>query len=471
VPGRKAKVNIKPSYDVIIIGAGVVGCAMARRFTLEGAQVLIVEKNEDILDGASKGNSGILHTGFDAPPGSLEQQCINSGYEEFMQIHQSLGLPVLKTSALVVAWSDAEAEQLDDIQAQALQNKVSDLRLLSSSQLATREPWLSKSAITALEVPREYVIDPWTTPFVYLLQAIENGATLLRKTEVMSGHYDGEEWHLQTSQDSIKANTVVNCGGLYGDLLEQALLTNSDFEIRPRKGQFLVFDKAASHLANAIILPVPSKTTKGIVVCKTIYGNLLVGPTAEEQKSRGDASVETKTLKSLYKRGIEIIPELANCTITATYAGIRPATQFKDYCIEAHAERNYISVSGIRSTGLSAAPGIASYVYGLYEKMGSQHEPVNNHLVPSVTPIADHLQRDWCHANNGGIVCHCELVSRREIQAALDGPLAACSLSALKRRTRVTMGRCQGFYCSAQLGEMTAGYFSQPIAIDDVSSD
>ncbi len=470
MPDNQRQLTTDSLYDVIVVGAGVIGCAMARRFTLEGARVLVIEKSEDILDGASKGNSGILHTGFDAPPGSIEQQCITSGYEEFMQVQEGLGLPVLKTGALVVAWSEQEAEQLHTIQAQAFNNAVADTNLLDARQLAKKEPGLSKTAVAALEVPREYVIDPWTTPFVYLLQAIENGASLLRNAEVTAGQFDGNQWQLQTTQGAVKGKTLINCGGLYGDLLDQTLLQKTAFEIRPRKGQFLVFDKAASNLTGSIILPVPGKTTKGVVVCKTIYGNLLVGPTAEEQQSRDDASVQTETLKSLYKRGIEIVPELSGYTVTATYAGIRPATEYKDYCIESHPDNSYISVGGIRSTGLSAAPGIARYVYDLYKNMGTDHEALNNPVTPTVTPIADHLTRDWSCANNGGIVCHCELVSRREIQAALTGPLAACSLSALKRRTRVTMGRCQGFYCSAQLGEITAGYFSQPIGINDAKS-
>ena len=444
---------------------------MARRFTLEGARVLVVEKSEDILDGASKGNSGILHTGFDAPPGSIEQQCIASGYEEFIKVREALSLPVLTTGALVVAWSEMEAEQLPSILAQANGNAVTDARLLDHSQLASKEPHLSKAALAAVEVPREYVIDPWTTPYVYLLQAIENGASLLCNAEVSSGQFDGSEWQLHTNQGVVKAGTVINCGGLHGDLLDQLLLQKTAFEIRPRKGQFLVFDKAASKLTNSIILPVPGKTTKGVVVCKTIYGNLLVGPTAEDQQSRDNASVDAETLQSLYKRGIEIVPELSALAVTATYAGIRPATEYKDYCIRHHTEKNYICVGGIRSTGLSAALGIAAYAYDLFKNTSADLNPIGNPVIPGIRPIADHMERDWRCENNGGIVCHCELVSRREIQAALDGPLAASSLAALKRRTRVTMGRCQGFYCSAELSEMTTGCFAQPIGTDDAKPD
>lgn len=451
-------------FDIVIVGSGVVGCAMARRFTLEGAEVLVLEKAADILDGASKGNSAILHTGFDAEPGSLEQDCIRAGYEEYLQIKDELNLPVLECGALVVAWNAAEAEMLGRIVDKARANGVHDIQQLSSAQLQAREPGLSKKALAAVEVQREFVIDPWTTPYTYLLQAIDNGATLERNAEVLGGSFADGQWQIETSRGKISTRYIINCAGLYGDLLDQELLGQSAFEIRPRKGQFLVFDKSASRLIESIILPVPNEKTKGIVVCQTIYGNLLVGPTAEEQESRDDASVDRDTLQKLYTKGIEIIPELANHNVTATYAGIRPASEFKDYCIQPYDEKNYISVGGIRSTGLSAALGIASHVFALYQTMGKSHTPIKSVIFPEVLPLAESMDRNWIQPGNGGIVCHCELVTRHEIDQALSGSLAAHSLAGLKRRTRATMGRCQGFYCTAELSELCANRLQIPLS-------
>ncbi len=450
-------------FDIVVIGAGVVGCAMARRFTLEGASVVVLEKAADILDGASKGNSAILHTGFDAEPGSLEQSCIQAGYDEYLQISESLNLPILETGALVVAWNETEAQALGRIVDKANANGVGDTRLLDSGQLHAKLPRLSTRALAAVEVPREFVIDPWTTPYTYLLQAIENGATFCRNTEVLGGSIEGGLWQIQTNRGSITAKTIINCAGLYGDLVDEKLLGRSGFQIRPRKGQFLVFDKSAGNLIDSIVLPVPNEITKGIVVCQTIFGNLLVGPTAEEQQSRDDASVDANTLQALYDKGVEIIPELANHNVTATYAGIRPASEFKDYCIQPFDEQNYISVGGIRSTGLTAALGIASHVYGLYQTIGNGHNPIENVTCPDVLPLAETVDRNWSSPGNGGIVCHCELVTRHEIEQALKGPLAANSLAGLKRRTRATMGRCQGFYCSGELSELCAGRLQVPL--------
>jgi len=439
---------------------------MARQFTLEGATVLVLEKGTDILDGASKGNSAILHTGFDAPPDSVEHACIVAGYQEYLNIRSKLKLPLLETGALVTAWNQNEENLLTGILEKAHINGVTDAKIISAKETRGLESELSPNVKASIHVPREFVIDPWTAPTVYMLQAIENGAKLLCNAEVQSGEFDGAKWKIKTSQGTATAPTVINCAGLYGDKLDEMLIGKSAFEIRPRKGQFLVYDKVASQLIKSIILPVPNEITKGVVVCRTAFGNVLVGPTAEEQKSRDDASVTTEELLGLKAKGEEIIPALVDIPITATYAGIRPATQFKDYCIEAFQDKQYISVGGIRSTGLSGALGIAHHVFKQYSGFGKSHAPVSVISYPNVTQIAQDEKRDWEKEGNEGIVCHCELVTQREIKQALTGAMPARSLEGLKRRTRVTMGCCQGFYCSAKLSELTQGCFKESIAKD-----
>jgi glycerol-3-phosphate dehydrogenase len=454
------------SFDAIIVGAGVVGCALARRFTLEGARVLVIDKAVDILDGASKANSAILHTGFDAPPpDSQEQVCIAEGYQEYREIHSRLNLPLLECGAMVLAWNQSEADRLGPILQAAHRNGVSAARIISSRQARAREPQLADSVVAALEIPGESIIDPWSAPYAYLLQALENGASLLRNCELKAGNFDGDAWMLETSRGNLRGSLLINCAGLYGDRLNRKLMGETDFEIRPRKGQFVVFDKSARNLTNSILLPVPTEITKGIVVCPTIFGNLLVGPTAEEQESRVDAKVDNTQLQALIEQGRRILPGLAGHAVTATYAGIRPATEHKDYQIKWYPERNYCCVGGIRSTGLSAALGIARHVYRQYEAPGNRPVPPANCQWPQVNRIADPGPRDWQQPGNGGIVCHCELVTRREIRQALEGPLACHSLAGLKRRTRATMGRCQGFYCSAELSDLADRHLVQPLAV------
>ena len=323
--------NASQTYDVAVVGGGVVGCAMARRFTLEGAKVLLLEKSPDILAGASKGNSAILHTGFDAPTGSLELACMQEGYHEYLEIHKKMNLPLLRTGAMVVAWSEEDLARLAGIVQQAHDNGVADVRLIERREIRALEPGLSADALAAVEVPGEFLIDPWSAPLGYLQQALLAGAEARFGAQVEGGHFDGQAWDLQTTAGAVRATTVINCAGLFGDRLEEQLLGESSFSIHPRKGQFVVFDKAAARLLNTIILPVPNERTKGIVLTRTIFGNLLVGPTAEEQDDRLHAGLDGDTLAQLVEAAVARIPGLDGMPITATYAGLRPASDKKEY--------------------------------------------------------------------------------------------------------------------------------------------
>jgi glycerol-3-phosphate dehydrogenase len=444
------------TYDVAIIGAGVVGCAIFRRLSLGSAKTILIEKGADILSGASKGNSAMLHTGFDATPESVELACIRSGHAEYLAIQKQFNLPLLETGGLLVAWNEAEREKLPAIVDQAHRNGVADVRLATADEVRRREPHLAAGAFGGVVIPGEHIIDPWSAPLAYALQGLAHGGALVRNIEVNGGDLSAGRWRLATNGQIIEARIVINAAGNYGDLVE-AIARPSPFRIKPRKGQFVIFDKPAARLIRSSILPVPSERTKGVMVCRTIFGNILVGPTAEDQEDRADAGVDAVQLATLIEKGRRILPALTGETVTATYAGLRPATQFKDYQIEALPDRNWITVGGIRSTGLTGALGIAQHVAGLF----AQHfGKLADNAAPIATPVpnlAEHLPRPCQQPGYGEMVCHCELVTRAEIEAALTGPLPAGDLGGLRRRTRCMMGRCQGFYCSARVAELAAG--------------
>lgn len=457
------------TFDIAVIGAGVVGCAVVRRLALAGAKVVLVEKGSDILSGASKANSAILHTGFDAPPGSLELDLIKAGREEYLALAGGLGLTVVKTGALVCAWSDHEAGKLEAIAAQGRANGISALKLLSGHAARATMPDLSARLVAAIEVADEHIIDPWTAPLAYLTQGVALGAKFLRHAELIEGRFD-DGWHLATTAGTVRARAVVNAAGLYGDLVDQRLGLAPEFEIRPRKGQFVVLDKAASRHVPRIVLPVPTEITKGVVVCPTAFGNVLIGPTAEEQADRVRATVETATLESLLARGAEIVPALAGMPVTAVYAGLRPASESKAYRIFCRPEKRAVTLGGIRSTGLSAALGLAQHALKLVEGFGLPLAPLTAAPQLRLPNLTETCPRDWQQPDHGEIVCHCELVTRREIEAALASPVPPGDFGGLRRRTRAGMGRCQGFYCNAGLAEMTKGRFEEPLAVGDEPS-
>ncbi|MNS64190.1 L-2-hydroxyglutarate oxidase LhgO [compost metagenome] len=426
--------------------------------------MVVVEKGPDILSGASKANSAILHTGFDAPEGSLELELVKAGRAEYLSIHGQMGLSLVETGALVCAWNPAEAEKLQAIADQGRRNGIAGLELLAAGQARETMPGLSERLVAALDVPGEHIIDPWSAPLGYLTQAVALGAQLVRNAEVLSGVFD-DAWRIETTAGAILATSVVNTAGLFGDIVDARLGLPPEFTIKPRKGQFVVLDKAARRHVPRIVLPVPTEITKGIVVCPTAFGNVLVGPTAEEQDDRERATVETATLEALLKRGAEIVPALASVSVTAVYAGLRPASEKKHYRISARPERRAITLGGVRSTGLSAALGLAQHALTLHEGFGRRFAPPPS--VPEVTMpnLTETCERDWQRADHGEIVCHCELVTRREIEATFLSPVPPGDFGGLRRRTRAGMGRCQGFYCNARLAAMTGDRLATPLAV------
>ena len=451
----------EPVHDVAVIGGGVVGCAVLRRLALGGLRCVMLEKSADILSGASKGNSALLHTGFDAPTGSLELSCMQDGYREYLAIRERLNLPLVETGAVVVAWNDDELAKLPAIVAQAHLNGVPDVHGITPSELYVREPHLAPGALGAVLVPGEHVIDAWSAPLAYVLQAMAHGAVVRCGAQVTGGRRTGDRWVLDTSSGKIYARVVVNAAGLYGDRVE-AIAREAPFSIRPRKGQFAVFDKTAYGLVKSIVLPVPTQRTKGVLVSRTAFGNLIVGPTAQDVEERESATVDSYELERLVEKARALVPALVEHAVTAVYAGLRPATQFKEYQIEALPDRGWITVGGIRSTGLTGALGIALHVAGLYARHFGQLDGTREPIWSPVPNLCEERTRRYQEPNAGEIVCHCELVTRLEIEAALSGPLPAGDLGGLKRRTRCMMGRCQGFYCSARVLELAAGRLAEP---------
>ena len=462
------RLEFQEPYQVAVIGGGVVGCAVLRAFALAGARAILLERGSDILSGASKANSALLHTGYDAPAGSLELACVREGYDAYLDIRERLNLPLVETSALIAAWTEAEQARLPELLAHAEANGVEGVITLDRREVLRRTPSLNPGVRGAVLIPGEHVIDPWSAPLAYALQAIANGAEVQRNCEVKGGELNGGQWRLETIRGPVTAEVVVNCAGLFGDLVE-SMVREPPFAIAPRKGQFVVFDKSAASLVDTVILPVPTEATKGVLVAPTAFGNVLVGPTAEAQDDRDSAAIDTATLKMLVRRAAEIVPGLAKHPVTATYAGLRPATQFKDYQIEALAERHWITVGGIRSTGLTGALGIAAQVRRLYER---NFGPLRDIAKPVWTPVpnlAENRPRPYQRGGSGEIVCHCEAATRGEIEGALAGPLPATDLSGLKRRTRCMMGSCQGFYCTWRIAQLAAGRIDLPVTAGDAA--
>ncbi|WP_030168009.1 FAD-dependent oxidoreductase [Streptomyces sp. NRRL S-813] len=443
-------------YDVAIVGAGVVGCAIARALARHpGLRVALVEAQDDVGQGTSKANTAILHTGFDAVPGSLEARLVREGARMLAAYATECGIPVEPVGALLVAWDADQLARLPRLAEKAERNAYRDTRIVGPDELYTREPHLGPGALGALHVLGESIVCPWTTTLAYATQAVRHGVDLHLGCHVTRASRQDGEHLLHTDRGTLRTRFLVNAAGLHADTVDRQL-GRQDLTVTPRRGQLVVFDKLARPLVRHILLPVPTALGKGVLVAPTVYGNVLLGPTAEDLDDKRATGSTAEGLSALRQQGRRILPELLDEEVTAVYAGLRAATGHEDYRVAAHPENSYVTVGGIRSTGLTASLAIAAHVMELLADAGLDPGPARD-LEPVRMPnLGEAFPRPYQRADliaadpeYGTLVCHCERVSRGEIRDALASTIPPRGLDGLRRRTRARAGRCQGFYCGA----------------------
>lgn len=446
------------TYDVAIIGAGVVGTAIARDLSRFDIYIALIDARSDVGDATSKANTAILHTGFDMVPGSLESTLVSRGYHLLREYAREVGIAVEELGALLVAWNQEEYENLSKLQAKAVENGYLDSQIISADDVYLREPQLAPGALGALYVPGEFIIDPWTPIVAFATQAKLAGADILLNTKV-TGVTPGAVHTLQTNRGDISAKYVINAAGLYSDEID-GVFGYKDFTVVPRRGELIVFDKLSRSLISHIILPVPSSMGKGVLVSPTVFGNIMLGPTAQNLEDKSDSGSSEYGLKFLREKGKKIAPQLLEEEITAIYAGLRASTEHSDFQIRAH-ENRYITVGGIRSTGLTASMAIAEHVRDLLVKSGINLGAQKTLPAITMPNLGEAFTRPYqdekaiqAKSGYGEIICHCERATRQEVLDALESEIAPTTLGALGRRTRAGLGRCQGFYCHSELRKL-----------------
>jgi glycerol-3-phosphate dehydrogenase len=449
-------------FDVAIIGAGVVGTAIARQLARYRLRTALIERSNDVGTGTSKANTAIVHTGFDTQPGSLESSLVRRGHELLSSYARTAGIALEETGAVLVAWDAEQAARLDEVVAKARANGYERASRMDLEELSRREPHLADGATGAVAIPDESIICPWSTSIAFASEAVGAGVDLRLGVDVTDvGRDDG--WVLLTPSGQIRADWVVNAAGLHSDLLDRRF-GHDGFTIAPRRGQLIVFDKLARTLVSSIVLPVPTERTKGVLVAPTVYGNVLLGPTAEDIDDRDDTATTAGGVDGLLDAGRRLLPELVHEEVTATYAGIRAATEHRDYQITIHEEDRYACVGGIRSTGLTASLAIAEYVV---EQMGAGGLPLveaeQEPQIPQMPELGERAIRAFeddrrigADQAYGHIVCFCERVTAGEVRDALTSVVPATDLGGVCRRTRATNGRCQGFFCGAVIAAQLA---------------
>jgi glycerol-3-phosphate dehydrogenase len=404
---------------------------------------VLLEAGPDVGAGTSKANTALLHTGFDAKPDTLEARLVARGHELLEQYASRVGIPVARIGALLVAWSAEQLDALPELVRDAHANGYTEIRKVDVDELYAREPHLGAGAHGALEIPDEGIVCPFTTPLAYATEAVLAGCDLRLNARVTGIRRHDGGFRIETTRGELGARLVVNAAGLHSDELD-GMLGYERFTVTPRRGELIVFDKLSRGLLDHIVLAVPTPTTKGVLVSPTVFGNVIVGPTAEDVERKDDTSSTAEGLAYLHAEAGRILPGLLAQDVTAVYVGLRAATEHADYQI--HADDGYVSVGGIRSTGLTASLAIAEHVRELLG-IGARNTVLLAPLrMPNIGELAPRPYEE-----GGRIVCFCERVTLGEIERALASTIPPVDLDGLRRRTRVLMGRCQGFYCGARV--------------------
>jgi glycerol-3-phosphate dehydrogenase len=452
------------TYDVAVIGSGIVGSAIARGLAGSELSVALVEARSDVGDGTSKANTAILHTGFDASPGTLESRLVARGYHLLGEYAEATGIPVERTGAVLVAWNDEELAVLPGLKEKAEANGYHACAIVDADEVYGLVPALAPGARGGLRVPGEAIICTWTTNLALATDARRRGAALLTDHRVESVTVgDGSRAAvtegatvLHTTRGDIAATWVVNAAGLGADQLDAAF-GHRRFTVTPRRGELFVFDKLARPMVPLIVLPVPSSRGKGVLVSPTIYGNVMLGPTAEDLTDRTATGTSEAGFEFLWEKGRALMPQLLEEEVTASYAGLRAAIDRPDYLVDLDPDQRYVLVGGIRSTGLTSGMAVAEHVLELLTEAGLDCSPRADLPPPprmpnlgeaGIRPYQDDA-RIAADPAYGTVVCFCERVTAGEIRDALASNLPPADLDGLRRRTRAMNGRCQGFYCGA----------------------
>ena len=451
-------------YDVIIIGAGVTGCAIARELSRRQRKVAVLERCGDVCEGTSKANSGIAHAGYDAKPGSMKARMNIRGSQMMEELSKELDFPYRRNGSIVLGFSRENHEILQDLYDKGIANGVENLQLLSGDEVRRLEPNLSGQVTEALYAPTGGIVDPFLLTIALAENANVNGVEFFFRTQVEGiERTDGEHFYrIKTNNGVYETKMVANAAGVYADVIHN-MVSGKKLHITPRRGEYILLDKKTGDFVNATIFQCPTIMGKGVLVTPTAHGNLLLGPTAEDVKDKEETNTTPDGLEVILSRtglSAEHIPSRQAIT---SFAGLRAHEDGDDFIIEEVADApGFFDAAGIESPGLTSAPAIGEYVAALIQE--KVPAPVKEDFVakrqgiPSMA-LATEEEKKRLIAENplyGSVVCRCELVTEGEIVDAIHRPLGATTLDGIKRRVRAGMGRCQAGFCTPKQVEILA---------------
>ena len=463
--------------DILIVGGGIVGTAIARELSRYDIRVMLCEKSLDVATGTTKANSGILHSGVDAAPGTLKAALNVKGLALYRSIYEDLGLDIKFTGSLIVAGDQQDIPVLEQLVERGRHNGVAgDIRILGRRELFDREPGLSRKATAALWTSATGIVCPYGAAIALAKNAARNGAAIVTGCEVQQILTEkGRVCGAQTSAGIIRCRYVINAAGIQAAMLSRSCGDDS-FSITPRKGEYLLFDKSIGEIVKTVVFPTPGKISKGILVAPTTHGNYFVGPNAEDAVGQDDRATTRTGLNEILAGARKLVPSLPAQGITQ-FAGLRAVSDTGDFIIRSSsAVQGLWHAAGIQSPGLTAAPAIAEHIVELMKDQGLAlaakrgFQPVEPRL-PRLRELSC-TELDELIADSplyGRVICRCEQVSEGEIVAAIHDLCGARTIDAVKRRTRAGMGRCQGGFCSPKVAAILARELG--VTVSDIRKD
>ncbi len=450
-------------FDVCVIGGGVIGGMILRELSRYRLKVCLLEKENDVAMGATRANSAIVHAGFDAKEGSLKAKMNVEGSKMMETVCRELGVKYKRNGSLVIAFTKEDRAMLEVLLQRGIQNGVEGLQILEKEALLALEPRLSETVLCALYAPTGAILCPYELCIASIGNAMDNGATLMCDFPVSDiTAQNGVYTVTSKGERTVEAKYIINAAGLYADRIAE-MVGDTSFTIHPRRGEYILLDRACGGTVSHTIFRTPSKLGKGILVTPTVDGNLLTGPTSHDMTDKEDTSTTAEGLARVMKEANEnIAGGIPYGSSITSFTGLRAVGSTGDFIINMGAP-HFVNVAGIESPGLSSAPAIAKHVCKLLAENGltleekSDFDPIRppKHAFreASLAQKQEYIKKDPAY---GRIICRCETVSEGEILDAIRSNPPARDVDGVKRRTRSGMGRCQGGFCGTYVMELLA---------------
>ena len=449
--------------DVVIIGAGVIGCSIARYLSRYVARVLVIEREEDVCSGTSKANSGIVHAGFDAMPGSIMAKMNVRGCEMMPELSRKLDFPYINNGSLVLCFREEDRNRLRELYDRGVKNGVKGLQIISGDVVRRMEPEISSRVVEAMWAPTAGIVCPFLLTIAMAENAADNDVEF-RFTDGVEKIENTENGFRVTTQDGteILTKTVVNAAGVYADVFHN-MISAEKIEITPRRGEYILLDNEVGGLVKSTVFQLPSVYGKGVLVTPTVHGNVLIGPNARELSDKEDTEITTAGLEEVKTKARDSVPNIPFGKMITSFSGLRAHEKNGDFILGEELDHpGFFDAAGIESPGLTAAPAIGEFLadqVAVRLKLSKKQDfqefrrgiPVFSKLAREEQEKLLKLRPDY-----GNVVCRCEQITEGEIRDAIRRTLGAKSLDGIKRRVRQGMGRCQAGFCTPKTMEILA---------------